>query len=625
LTLSAKNKKAEKLFNNAVDAYNIKDYNKAITDLEKAIQIDTLFIEAFILKGDILSDKHQIPESIKAYRNAIDIKPDFSPNLYYIIANLEYSNGFYNESKVDFEKYLTFDHIPRLKKDKAANGIGACRFAINLTLNPVPFNPVNLGDSINTSEDEFINYITADDQVLYFTRKVGKKSEVHTNKISYEEDFFYSKRTGDSLWGKAINLGPPINTNLNEGALNISPDGQYLFFAGCGRPDGYGSCDLYWSKRIGNSWSRPVNLGPVVNSEEWESQPSFSSDGTTLFFVSNRKGGKGSSDIWKTNLNPDGTWSSPVNLGDSINTPFEEQTPFIHPDDHTLYFASRGFQGMGGSDIFYSRKDSTGKWCRARNIGYPINTFADENSLIVNAKGNLAYISSDKLGGKGKQDIYQFQVYEQARPIPVTYFKGIVFNKDTKQKLRADFELIELKSGKTIAHAESDSLTGAFLLILPVHNDYALNVSKPGYLFFSEHFSLANIHSLAKPFVKNIPLKEIKMCEIVVLKNIFFDTDKYNIKPESQVELQRLIDLLRKNPNIHIEISGHTDNVGTQEYNAELSLNRAKAVCGYLSEHGIAGNRMSYAGYGFARPIDTNETEQGRASNRRTEFKIIGN
>jgi len=624
-TLSTKNKKAEKVFFNAIDGYNNQDYAKAIAEVEKAIQIDPEFVEAFILKGDILSDTRQIPEAINAYRSAIHIKPDFSPNLYYIIANLEYSNGFYIAAKSDFEKYISFDYIPKLKKDKAINGIRTCDFAIYLVQNPVPFDPINLGDSINSPEDEYINYITADDQVLYFTRNMVKSRLVQQNKITHEEDFFISRRIVDTLWGKAKNLGPPINTGWNEGALTISPDGQYLFFAGCGRPDGYGSCDLYWSKRIGNYWSEPTNLGPIVNTEQWESQPSFSSDGATLYFVSNRKGGKGSSDIWKTMLNPDGTWNSPVNLGDSINTPFEEQTPFIHPDNQTLYFASRGFPGMGGADIYYCHKDSVDRWGKGINMGYPINTFADENSLVVNAKGNLAYISSDKLGGKGKQDIYRFQVYEQARPIPVTYFKGIVFNKETNQKLKADFELTDLRTGRTVVRSSSDSLTGSFFLILPVQNDYALNISKPGYLFFSEHFSLSNIHSFSKPFVKNIPLQEIKMGESVILKNIFFETDKYDLKPESQVELKRLIDLLIKNPELRIEISGHTDNIGTQEHNANLSLKRANAVCEYLIQHGIAENRMSFAGYGFSKPIDTNETENGRANNRRTEFKIIGN
>jgi len=619
------NKKAERLFNSATEAYNIRDYNKALAEIEKAIRTDSLFVEAFILKGDILSDKNQIPEAVKAYGDAIRISPEFSPNLYYIKANLEYSNGMYNDAKADFEKYITFDNIPRLKKNKAAAGIVTCNFAIEAVRNPVPFDPLNLGDSINSQDDEFINYITADDQILYFTRKLLKRFDIQLNKSLYEEDFFFSRRTDDSVWGKAVNLGSPINTAWNEGALTISPDSRYLFFAGCGRPDGYGSCDLYWSKKEGNKWSEPVNLGSAVNTEEWESQPSFSSDGSTLYFISNRRGGKGSSDIWMTSLNSDGTWSTPVNLGDSVNTPYEEQTPFIHPDDKTLYFASRGFMGMGGSDIFYSRKNNEGKWGAPVNMGYPINTFSDENSLIVNAKGNLAYISSDKLGGKGKQDIYQFKVYDQARPTQVTYFKGIVFNKETKQRLKADFELIDLKSGRTVAHSFSDSLTGAFFLILPVNNDYALNVSKPGYLFFSDNFSLSDIHSFNKPFIKNIPLQEIKIGEAVILRNIFFDTDKFDLKPESRIELQRLIDFLITNPQIVIEISGHTDNVGTREHNAVLSINRAKAVCEYLLQHGIGENRMSYAGFGFSRPVDTNETDHGRANNRRTEFKITDN
>lgn len=624
-TLSTKNKKAEKAFINASDSYNNKDYTSAVSEIEKAIQADPGFLEAYILKGDIMSDSHQIPEAIDAYRAAINIKPDFSPNLYYILANLEYSNGFYAEARSDFEKYVSFDYIPKLKKDKATGAIGACDFAIQSVRNPVPFDPVNLGDSINSPEAEYINFITADDQFLYFTRNLVKTRLVQQNKTIYEEDFFISQRINDTIWGRAINLGSPINTGWNEGALTISPDGRYLFFAGCGRPDGYGSCDLYWSKRVGNHWSEPTNLGPAVNTEHWESQPSFSSDGATLYFVSNRKGGKGSSDIWKTRLNPDGNWDQPANLGDSINTAFEEQTPFIHPDDQTLYYASKGFPGMGGSDIYYSQKDTAGRWGKALNIGYPINTFADENSLVVNAKGDLAYISSDKFGGRGKQDIYRFDVYEQARPIPVTYFKGIVFDKETNQKLKADFELTDLKTGKTIIHSSSDSLTGSFFLILPVQNNYALSISKPGYLFFSEHFSLSDIHSFTKPLVKNIPLQEIKMGESVILRNIFFETDKYDLKPESQIELKRLTDLLMRNPNIYIEISGHTDNVGTKEYNENLSLKRAGAVREYLIQHGIAKDRMSFSGYGFSRPVDTNDTETGRANNRRTEFKITRN
>jgi outer membrane protein OmpA-like peptidoglycan-associated protein len=423
----------------------------------------------------------------------------------------------------------------------------------------------------------------------------------------------------------ALNLGPPINTHGNEGALNISPDRNYLFFAACNREDGYGSCDIYWSKRTGTGWTPPENLGEVVNSPQWDSQPSFSSDGKTLYFASKRPGGKGSSDIWQSQLNGDGQWTTPVNLGDSVNTRMEEMAPFIHPDDQTLYFSSKGHPGLGGFDLYFSRKNILGEWSRPVNLGYPINTHADEITLVVNAVGNLAYISSDKFGGKGRQDIYKFPLYKEARPMLTNYFKGIVYDIESGKKLAARFELIDLVSAKTCAEAWSDKETGAFLLVLPSEKNYALNVSKEGYLFYSDNFFLTGINSQAKPFLKNIPLKPIKIGEVVILKNIFFDTDKYILKAESYAELQKLLGLLRKNPKLKIEINGHTDNIGSAEHNLELSKNRANAVYEFLIQYDIDKTRLSYSGFGYTRPIDVNTTESGRANNRRTEFKVIGN
>jgi outer membrane protein OmpA-like peptidoglycan-associated protein len=228
-------------------------------------------------------------------------------------------------------------------------------------------------------------------------------------------------------------------------------------------------------------------------------------------------------------------------------------------------------------------------------------------------------------GGKGGEDIYTFKLYKEAQPILVTYFKGVVFDKETQKRLEARFELIDLSTGKTVSASSSDPVSGEFLLSLPTEKDYALNVSKPGYLFYSDHFALKGENSKTKPFIYNVPLQPIKVGEVVVLKNIFFDTDKFDLRNESMIELAKLLQLLRNNPNIRIEISGHTDNQGTAEYNIQLSRNRAKAVYEYLTKEGIANDRLSYAGFGLTRPIDTNETEEGRANNRRTEFKVVAN
>jgi outer membrane protein OmpA-like peptidoglycan-associated protein len=622
--LSTQNKRAEKLFFSAIDSYQAKNYDQAVSELKKAIEQDPLFTEAYILQGDIFADNHQASEAISSYNAAIKTNQPFSPDLFAILARMQLSIGIYKDAQLNFQRYLEFKQLSDEKRQHAEIEKRACEFAIQCMAHPVLFEPVNLGDSINTRVDEYINAITADDEKLYFTRLNPKDSQAPGLPNHGEEDFYVAKRA-DSGWSGALNLGPPINTHLNEGALNISPDGKKLFFAGCNRPDGHGRCDIYWARWVGDHWTVPENLGELVNSPQWDSQPSCSSDGKTLYFASNRPGGKGSSDIWKTELQSDGQWTLPVNLGDSVNTKNEEMAPFIHPDDQTLYFSSKGHPGMGKLDLFYSRKSPGGAWNGPVNMGYPINTFADEISLVVRAKGDVAYISSNVSGGKGGQDVYKFQLYPEARPQLTTYFKGVVYDDQTKVKLEARFELIDLETSAVTAESLSDGITGEFLLVLPTDKNYALNVSKDGYLFFSENFSLRGSGTQTKPFIKNIPLKPIKPGEAVVLKNIFFETDKFILRDESLAELAKLLDLLQKNPKLKIEISGHTDNMGTAEHNLELSGNRARAVYSYLIQHGIAATRLSFAGYGFSQPIDNNSSDEGRANNRRTEFKVMGN
>lgn len=622
--LSTRNKRAEKYFFTAIDAYRAGNLSKALNDLNRAVEADPLFTEAFILRGDVYADLRQPDQAIDSYQSAIMTNNPFAPSLYMILAGVQQNAGRYGDARLNYIRFIESQGIPESKKQQAEKGVMACDFALDAMAHPVPFSPVNMGDSINTPYDEYINAITADEERLYFTRKNPRNAMTIDRSQEFEEDFYFAVRQ-DTTWRYAQSLGTPINTHGNEGALSISPDGKYLFFAACNREDGFGSCDLYWSRWVDNHWSLPENLGPTVNSPQWDSQPSFSSDGKTLYFASKRSGGKGSSDIWTTHLQSGGNWSVPENLGDSVNTPQEEMAPFIHPDDQTLYFSSKGHRGMGGLDLFFCRKNRDNRWGSPVNLGYPINTHAEEITLVVNSKGNMAFISSDKLGGKGRQDVYEFPLYDKARPLLTTYFKGVVYDEETKSRLDARFELTDLEQMKLIAESRSDRVTGEFLLVLPTERNYGLNVSREGYLFYSENFPLTGNGDLSKPFIKNIPLKPIKVGEKVVLKNIFFDTDQYSLKDQSMVELDKLVDFLKKNPKLKIEISGHTDNIGTSVHNLELSQNRAKAVFDFLSGHGIDGKRMTYKGYGFNDPVDSNDTESGRANNRRTEFKVIGN
>jgi outer membrane protein OmpA-like peptidoglycan-associated protein len=341
--------------------------------------------------------------------------------------------------------------------------------------------------------------------------------------------------------------------------------------------------------------------------------------------VSTRTGSIGGSDLWKSELKKDGEWSVPENLGPRINTPYDEQSPFIHPDNETLYFSSNGWTGLGNKDLFLSRKDASDNWQLPENLGYPINTFKEESSLTISTNGKTAFFASDKEGGFGGLDLYSFELAEKLRPKPVTYVKGMVVDKQTKKPLDAHIQMISVHHDELAFDDISDAETGEFLATMPAGKVFALNVAKEGYLFYSENFTLNKLNSYDKPFDILVPLQRIEPGSKVVLKNIFFDSNKYQLLPESKVELTQLLSFLNANPNVVIEISGHTDNVGDDGSNQALSENRAKSVLDYLLQHKISPSRLVAKGYGETAPVAGNETPEGRQSNRRTEFRVISN
>lgn len=618
--------KAIKHFELAKKYYNARNDIQAMEELNNAIIIDKLFVEPYLLMANIFFEQGDFKSELICYVKAIEAKPDYSPNVYLFAGECELKTAKYKEAKEHFEGCLAFKDLPKEMREMVTDKFKRAEFAMNAMKHPVPFNPINLGENINSTYDEYWPSLSADEQTLVITRLVESDNRFPiTTRNNQQEDFFISYKI-DGEWTDARNIGKPLNTINNEGAQTLSVDGQYMYFAACNRNDGFGMCDIYYSERNGENWSKGINIGPPVNTGAWESQPSISSDGKTLYFTSGRKGGKGEHDIWKSELNEDGTWSQPENLGDSINTTGKEMCPFIHPDNQTLYFSSNGWYGMGGEDIFMSRKKPDGTWTTPINLGYPINSENDETGLIVNAKGNLAMFTSDRVTTEGKnngKDIYQFDLYKKVRPNTVTYVKGIVYDTKTKGKLKARFELIDLETSKVIIQSYSDQVTGEYLVCLPINKNYALNVSKEGYLFYSANFSLKNLSDPSKPYKLDVPLQPIEVGKTTVLRNIFFDTDLFELKPQSIAELDKLVKFLKLNPTIKVEISGHTDNVGSFEHNTLLSQNRAKSVYEYLIAKSIVKDRLSYAGYSSSVPIDSNNTEFGRANNRRTEFKII--
>ncbi|PJJ79524.1 OmpA family protein [Mucilaginibacter auburnensis] len=587
-------------------------YDEAIANLRKAIEADAQFAEAHALLADIMRQRRFDPLSvIDEYKKVLAINPDFNRAIYINLAELEVGQAKYQEALQYLEKYLTYPGIQPKDKLRAEKLIKDCRFSINALSRPVAFNPINVGKAINTPADEYSPVITADEKTIIFTRQ-----------INANEDFYQSNKI-DTNWQKASYLSERINTpNFNEGSESISPDGKYLFFTGCNRPDGMGRCDIYVVLKKGNDWDKPFNLGAPINTSGWESQPSISSDGRTLYFVSNRAGGYGGYDIWKSTLTNKG-WGTPENLGPTVNTPYNEQSPFIHPDDSTLYFCSDGWPGMGGQDLFVSRLDNNGKWQEPENLGYPINSNGNETGLSLTARGDFAFFSSNKLNGAGGFDIYSFKMPPNFKPKPVTYVKGIVFDAKNKKPLESQVEIIALRDSKPVYQNYSSETDGDFLATLTSDKNYGLNISRKGYLFYSENFSLVGYKS-DKPFNIQVPLQPIEIGSKVILKNIFFDTNKYDLKPESRGELQEMVNFLAYNPTVKVEISGHTDNVGNDALNQTLSENRAKSVYQFLISSKVDASRLEYKGYGKTQPVATNESEEGRSQNRRTEFKIIG-
>ena len=620
--VAQKPSKAAPLCEKAGKAIQAQDFIKAMDYLNQAQSKDPNYPDIYIIKGDIYNFQLRSDSAMVCYQRAIDLIGDPDPMLYYIAGNEGAKCGAYeyalNTLQIFLQRGLQYpDVLPEAQKT-----VANCKFAIEAMKHPRQFELVNLGSGVNSEWDEYLAAITADDEEVVFTVKRPRDQNTVCAFCLNEEDLYASRKSGDGKWLSREALGSPVKTGYNEGAQCISPDGKYLLYTMCDADFGVGSCDLYWVKRIGDRWSRPRNFGTPVNTGAWESQPTMAADGMTVYFTSNRSGGFGGMDIWKTTMTAEGEFSIPENLGPTINTPGDDAAPFIHSDGRTLYFASNGRVGFGGYDLYYSTLQSDGTWSEPVNMGYPINSPADEINIFINAAGTTAYIASDKDGGYGGLDLYSFVLDDALRPNPVTYIKGRVQDAFTGDPLSARIEMVDLNTKQLLTATTSDTQTGGYLACIHTGSNVVLNVSHPDYPFYSENFQIEKSYSELSPYLKDILLQPTDVGTVVTLKNVFFDFDRAELKPESYVELDKLADYLRKN-DIRIEIGGHTDDQGTDEYNDRLSENRAKAVYDYLVGKGISAERLKYKGYGKRMPVADNATEEGRAANRRTEFKII--
>ena len=632
---ATKSKKAAAAYEQALIAQGYRDYREVIAHASRAVELDPDFFLAWVKLAEAHYHLRRLPDARgplaraeALYANARN--KTFNTHLHFYLGQFYMQAGDYARAAAAYETYLgyarqlgEFSRTAKVERDKA-------RFAAQALSHPLQFQPRNLGPAINTRGQEYMASLTADDQVLFFTsRREGNTGGYSSLEQDFDEDFYYSQRKADSSWADAVNLGPPVNTTGNEGSACILPDLQYVIFTGCGKQDGQGSCDLYVALLDGTTWSRPYNLGPVVNTRHWESNPSLAQDGRTLYFVSSRPGGLGGTDIWVTRL-VDGVWTPPRNLGTPVNSPGDEYAPFLHADDRTLYFSSSGHPGFGGQDLFLTRRlnspaDTLAQWAPPTNLGAPLNTPADEQNIFVNARGDLGIFNTTAGRGYGRNDLWSFTLDPRIRPGLATFVRGLVTDSATGRPVgRAQVTFVRLDStarADTVRGTRSNAATGRFLLSLPLEQNYAAYVEAPGYLFHSQNFSLKGL--TGQPYYElSIRLQPIRAGATVTLNNIFFAYDQATLLPESFVELSKILRFLTDNPATRVELRGHTDSKGTPAYNLKLSQDRAAAVRAYLIAQGIAPARLVAKGYGETLPVAPNSTEDGRSLNRRTELRV---
>ena len=620
MPLATKSKKAIELYTEA-DNFRVRgQFSQAIQLLNEALKKDDEFVEAYYRLGIIYMTLKDFPQAIRHLEKGLSLTDDLRKKriFWYDLGESYFTAGEYDKAEEILSEFLKAETQNAGKIARAKLLMTNIRFARENRDSTSAYRQRPLSDTVNAFLMQYFPVLTADQQQLIFTRRIGGGP-------NDDEDLVISKKNSRGRWLAPESISKAINSDLNEGTCTISADGRKLIFTSCVGRQGYGSCDLFESVRIGEAWTKPKNLGPNVNSSDWESQPSLSADGRTLYFVSDRRGGVGRRDIWVSQLDENGQWTRAKNAGKPLNTIYDEISPFIHANNRVLYFASNGLVGFGGYDIFFTERDSASRWTDPKNIGSPINTHEDQFSLFITADGKRGYYSHEEVkeAGYTMSQIYEIDIPEENRiRYKSNYVKGVVRDKETGDPLAARIELINLETNEVESLVSSDSISGNYLIVLTEGSDYALYVNKSGYLFKSLNFNYSAEQNY-DPIVLDIDLEKAAEGTTAVLENIFFDLDKYDLKQKSITELGKILRFLKENPGLRVEIGGHTDNSGSDSYNKQLSQRRAQAVFDYLVSNGVPANRLIPVGYGSARPLADEATEEGRQQNRRIEFKIV--
>jgi len=613
----SQNKKAREAYEQAAKRYAERKPAEALELYQKALERDPSFGEAAYQIARLYDADRQPERAAEWYRKAVDLRPDspVSQPAYAWLGSFYLKKGAYAEAKTALEA-VTAKAPAGVLSRRANRQFETILFAEEAVKKPLTFRVNRLSNVVNAFDSQYFPVLTADRETMIFTGIANPLGD---------EDLYLSRRVEELGWSKPVSLSSAINTPDNEGTAAISADGRTLVFTVCqGKRRGFGNCDLYASYRRGDDWSEPENLGADVNSPSWDSQPALSADGRTLYFVSDRPGGVGKRDLWVCQREADGRWGAARNLGKAVNTPEDDVSPFLHANGQTLFFASEGYVGLGGFDVWMTEWDGK-TWSKPENLGYPLNTHEDQVGLFVTADGKKGYYSVEERIEKDRRrsSLYECEIPEQlaARFKRANVLKGLVTDAKTRQPLEAEVELYNLKTNQLEGRVSADPTSGTYAVVLPEGGEYAVTVSRAGYFFKSLSFDFSAKAGADKRL--DLPLEPLKKDAREALNNVFFESGKWELDEKSKPELDKLVRLLKANPALRLEISGHTDDVGDDKRNLELSLKRANAVRNYLTAAGIDPKRLETKGYGETRPVVPNTSDEARQQNRRMEAQIL--
>ena len=621
-------KKAEKIYAEGINFFKKGNYTEATIRMKDVIREESDFVDAYYVLGLINFRKtnSNFKEARRNFLKVIDLCPDYDIDTYYYLGEISYGNEQYDSTVTYLNSFLS--DVDKIKSDKnytrAVDLLKYSKFYLEITSHPVPFEP-KVVEGISTFQDEYLPILSPDNQMALYTRneKVPPDRNTLIQTEKYKEKFMYSELQSDGTFSEGTEMPPPFNIKGNQGGATLTIDNNTIYYTVCqnNRDNTYRNCDIYYSEFINGSWTPIKSVSDKINSPTtWEAQPSISSDGKTLYFVSDRPGGYGGYDIYKSVKNEDGTWGDPINLGPNINSKGNEKSPFIHPDGKTLYFSSDGWMGLGGYDIFFSRMKDDSTWSKPVNLGYPINSPEDEVGFFVSTDGTKGFFASNKFQGKGGWDLYSFDLYPAARPEKTMLLKGTIKSETEVEPVKAKILLKNVETKKT-SEIPMDSTTGNYVTVAPFNNDYIMTVKKEGYVYETRYISQHD-STFITPARLDVEIQPIELNKSYRINDIYFAFNSFELTQESKLVLDQLIEFLTDNLTICIQIQGHTDNIGNDADNIRLSENRARSVYNYLITNGVALSRLTYKGFGKAIPVADNSTEEGRAKNRRTVFVI---